>query len=122
MEWLAGINNQVNTTNTEKFKAQLIQLKAEIEEIQKYSHESTKPVELDQAKVGRLSRMDAMQGQQMAKETSRRREIELLAIGGALRRLESGDFGNCSVCDEEIDIRRLTVNPTSTRCIKCVED
>ena len=84
--------------------------------------ESGKTVELDQTLMGRLSRIDAMQGQQMAKETSRRREIELLAIGGALRRLESGDFGNCSVCDEEIDIRRLTVNPTSTRCIKCVED
>jgi DnaK suppressor protein len=112
----------MNTIETEKFKQQLFNLKVEIEEIQKHSHESTQPVELDQAKVGRLSRMDAMQGQQMAKETSRRREIELLAIGGALRRLESGDFGFCSICDEEIDMRRLTVNPTSTRCIKCVED
>ena len=107
--------------DTERFKTRLIRLKSELEALQESSHESTQPVELDQARVGRLSRMDAMQGQQMAQETARRRDLQLNAIEGALRRLDSGDFGYCSVCDEEIDIRRLRVNPTSTRCIKCMD-
>ena len=78
-------------------------------------------MELDQASVGRLSRMDAMQSQQMAQELARRRQQQLVRIEGALRRIESGDYGYCSVCDEEIDVRRLTLDPTNTRCVKCAD-
>lgn len=79
-------------------------------------------VELDQASVGRLSRMDALQGQQMAQEAERRRQRQLLAVEGALRRLEQGDYGDCFVCAEPIDPRRLLVDPTITRCIACAEE
>lgn len=111
----------MNDTDIQRLKAELLALQQDLEILQAASHDATLPVELDQTRVGRLSRMDAMQGQQMAKETSRRREQQLLAIGGALRRIEAGDFGYCSVCDEEIDIRRLDVNPTTTRCINCMK-
>jgi DnaK suppressor protein len=57
----------------------------------------------------------------MAQETERRRQQQLARIEAALRRIESGDYGYCYVCGEEIDIRRLAVDPTMTRCIKCVE-
>ena len=57
----------------------------------------------------------------MARESARRREQELVAIGGALRRIESGEYGSCSVCGEQIDVRRLLVAPTSTRCVVCAE-
>ena len=65
--------------------------------------------------------MDAMQAQQMAQETGRRRQQQVTKIDAALHRIESGDYGYCYVCGEEIDIRRLAVDPTITRCIKCVE-
>jgi len=78
-------------------------------------------VELDQASVGRLSRMDAMQAQQMARDSEERRRQRLLRIEGALRRMESGDYGYCFVCGEEIDVRRLHADPSHTRCIKCVD-
>jgi DnaK suppressor protein len=71
------------------------------------------------ASVGRLSRMDAMQAQQMAQETERRRQQQLMKVEGALRRMESGEYGYCFVCGEEIDLRRLALDPTNTRCIKC---
>lgn len=100
---------------------QLLRLRAELREQEILFRETTEPVELDQAKVGRLSRMDAMQAQQMALETSRRRQRQLARIDGALHRVESGDYGWCFVCHQEIDVRRLAVDPTSTRCIKCVE-
>ena len=101
------------------YKEQLLSFKAELKAIQADSSHDSKPVELDQAMVGRLSRMDAMQGQAMAQATARRRKEQLQRIKGALRRLDSGDFGYCAVCDDEIDPKRLTVDPTITRCIKC---
>lgn len=108
-------------TEIEQFKQRLYELKSELETIAQTSKDAAKPVELDQASVGRLSRMDAMQAQQMAMETDHRRTIQLTAVEGALRRIESGDFGFCFKCDDEIDLRRLNVDPTITRCLKCKE-
>jgi DnaK suppressor protein len=51
------------------------------------------PVELDQTKVGRLLRMDAMQQQAMAQATARRSEQELQRIRTALARMAAGDYG-----------------------------
>lgn len=52
-------------------------------------------------------------------ETDHRRATQLTAVEGALRRIESDDFGFCFKCDDEIDLRRLNVDPTITRCLKC---
>lgn len=101
------------------FAERLQQLKAELLKIASEAKESTRPVILDQASVGRLSRMDAMQAQQMAQESERRREGQLLRIEGAMRRMEAGTFGRCFKCGEDIDLRRLEVDPTMTRCVGC---
>lgn len=106
---------------TEHFREKLLALKAALEDIEATSGEATRTVELDQQSVGRLSRMDALQAQQMAKASETRRKQELVRIEGALRRLDSGDFGLCFVCDDEIDPRRLEINPTITRCLACAE-
>lgn len=105
----------------EGFRSQLLALKVELQSLQDDSSEDGKPVELDQAKVGRLSRMDALQGQQMALEARRRRQQQLLGIEAALRRLDAGDYGYCISCDEKIDPRRLAFDPASTLCIKCAQ-
>ena len=99
----------------------MLGLRSELLELEKASGETTRPVVLDQASVGRLSRMDAMQAQQMAKEVSRRRQHQLLKIEGALRRIESGEYGYCFVCGEDIGVRRLSIDPSNTHCIECDE-
>jgi DnaK suppressor protein len=106
----------------ERLRARLLELRSELEDLEQASHADTGPVELDQARVGRLSRMDAMQAQEMAQETARRRQRQLVEIDGALRRMDSGDFGYCFVCGEAIDIRRLEADPANTRCVGCAED
>lgn len=82
-------------------------------------NESSKTVELDQSKVGRLSRMDALQGQAMTKETKHRHEEGLRNITSALARIESGDYGYCLKCDELISTARLEVDPAASLCINC---
>ena len=105
----------------ERFRQELLRLRTDLQALDKESEEAEKPVELDQARVGRLSRMDAMQGQQMAREAARRRQYRLQMIEGALRRMDAGDYGCCTQCGEEIDIRRLEFDPANPRCIKCAE-
>lgn len=83
------------------------------------SKDAGKPVILDQSMVGRLSRMDAMQGAEMAQEASRRRKLQLARIPSALARIDTGDFGLCVDCDEEIVLGRLRIDPTYTLCVSC---
>ena len=78
-------------------------------------------VELDQARVGRLSRMDAMQAQAMSRETGRRRRGYLLDIDTALERIHSGEYGSCYECDEPIHPGRLQADPAARLCIICAE-
>jgi DnaK suppressor protein len=81
--------------------------------------ESRKPVELDQSSVGRLSRIDSMQMQEMALASERRRETELLRIEAAIRRIDNEDYGFCIVCDEPIAPRRLEADPAVPTCVRC---
>ena len=101
------------------YKKLLLNLKSETEIQSKIAKESTKTVELDQSRVGRLSRMDAMQSQALAVETERRRKIKLQKIDIALKRIESGEYGYCAQCDEIISKGRLDIDPTSIICVKC---
>jgi DnaK suppressor protein len=104
------------------FRQTLISLKDEIEQLKNTSREAAGTVALDQSKVGRLSRIDALQAQQMAQEMARRRQIQLQKIDSALRRMDAGEYGYCVICDEEIAVARLEFDPASTRCINCMED
>ena len=76
-------------------------------------------VTLDQQSVGRLSRMDAMQQQAMAKATQTRKDTESRQIKAALQRLGGGEFGYCLRCGEAIPEARLSLTPTATTCVAC---
>ena len=79
----------------------------------------SRPVELDQSRVGRLSRMDAMQDQQMVLELRRRKKRQLLEVGNAIKRIEEGNFGICIFCRKEISHERLEAFPEVQTCITC---
>ena len=82
---------------------------------------SAHTVELDQARMGRLSRMDALQSQAMSIEANRRRDQLIIQIKAALQRIDSGDYGICLSCGDKIDLKRLTINPATTLCVACAE-
>jgi DnaK suppressor protein len=97
----------------------LLKLREELQAIAESADESAAVVELDQTKVGRLSRMDAMQAQAMAKASGARREQMLRQIEAALKRIDNDEYGYCRDCDEPINPKRLEFDPTSVLCIDC---
>jgi len=103
----------------QKFKKLLLEQQQELVDLAQEVKDAIKPVNLDQSSVGRLSRMDAMQSQAMAQENSRRRKVQLIRISAALERIEEEEYGYCAVCDEEINIRRLEVDPAAPFCVTC---
>lgn len=77
------------------------------------------PVELDQARVGRRSRMDDMQHQAMAQAAGRLAALEAQRIRTALERIATGDYGDCIRCEEDIAQARLQADPSALTCIAC---
>lgn len=109
----------VMTIDIATFKTRLADRKAELVQMLGDSAEARKPVELDQSRFGRLSRMDALQSQAMATETARLRKDELKRIDAALERIDGGEYGYCVSCGEKIGEKRLELDPSAASCIDC---
>ena len=104
------------------FRTTLLNLKTELQAASSSGQEAAKTVELDQTTIGRVSRrMDALQDQAMAQASQQRRLIQLQRIESALQRIETGAFGWCMKCGEEIARKRLDVDPTAPLCIICAD-
>lgn len=93
--------------------------RAELSDLSRSTESDRAPVELDQTRVGRLSRMDALQGQEMAKAQEARRAQELQRIAAALKRFDDDTYGLCLRCGDEIAEGRLRADPAIPLCIGC---
>ena len=100
------------------FRNRLETLAKEINEDLNASKDSAGIVKLDTS-IGRLSRMDAMQNQQMALEMRRRQENQLLRIKNAFKRMDQGRYGLCGKCKHPIAEERLEVSPDTVMCVQC---
>lgn len=103
-------------------KARLLKLIDDLTQEDALGADDQKTVILDQTSVGRLSRMDALQRQAMAKATQARRAISLIKLKAALDRIEAGEYGFCTECGEDIDAKRLDLDPAAPRCLSCTQD
>jgi DnaK suppressor protein len=101
------------------FRTRLEAMRAELTSLAEGARETGSTVELDQTRVGRLSRMDALQGHAMDQATERRRQQSIQRIDAALKRIEDGEFGECVTCGGAIAPARLEADPTVAVCIKC---
>ena len=94
---------------------------ADIQAVLQSNSDST--VELDQSRVGRLSRMDAMQHQQIAKAQLSAAKEKLIRYGNVLQMFDADPegYGYCVFCEELIPFARLRLRPESRVCVPCLE-
>ena len=103
-------------------REKLVAMREDLESIADTGDDPAAVVQLDQTKVGRLSRMDALQTQAMAMASGQRRATQLREIDAALRRIDEGSYGDCERCEEPINPRRLEADPTARLCIDCASN
>jgi len=48
-------------------------------------------------------------------------EERLMAVNQALARIKRGTYGYCQICKEEIEEKRLKINPVAKTCIKHIK-
>jgi DnaK suppressor protein len=105
--------------------AQLAELRDDLESIRrrlerslKLTADAARPVQLDQTSVGRLSRIDAIQNQQLTMGLEERENARYAQVLEALARIAAGTYGVCG-CGGAIQFERLLVFPETVRCGVC---
>ena len=109
---------ELEPAQIEELEALLKANRQEIEDRLRATLEGAKPVDLDEP-IGRLSRVDAIQAQQITRAQRGRDEASLKMIKAALARIARGDYGLCARCDEPIGLPRLRARPESAMCVGC---
>jgi DnaK suppressor protein len=103
----------------ETLRERLVELVTDIEGSLRASAGAADPVVLDQSSVGRLSRMDAMQQQAMAKAMRQKAQLRLSQCKAALSAFDRDEYGLCRKCEEPIGYPRLSAKPEAPFCLAC---
>jgi len=98
----------------DKIEALIQQLQAEIET----TAPDTAAVSPDNA-IGRVSRMDSILSQEVAKASVAAKQKRILDLTAARLRLDEGRFGWCAECQEDIEMERLAAAPETVFCRVC---
>ena len=101
----------------DKFKKQLEEMAAELRASLDKT-DATDAVQLDTS-IGRLSRMDAMQSQQMAIALKVRQQQSLTRVENALEAIRNNTYGECRRCKKPIALERLEGQPDAFLCVEC---
>lgn len=109
----------MDETQLARYRSALTARLKALDEEDARGQDGQKTVTLDQQAVGRLSRMDALQNQAMAKAQAQRRDGERRRIAAAFHRMAGGEYGYCTDCGEPLDEERLNADPTLPRCLSC---
>ncbi len=112
------MNDEPTASQVAELREDLLTLRDDLTTLLALSHADAKPVSLE-SPIGRLSRMDAIQQQQMAKASRSMSQLRLKQVAGALGAIEQGDYGSCKRCEEPIGYRRLKAKPETPFCVEC---
>ena len=104
------------------FKVQVKELlhkkKAKLEKDISELEESTRAEAPDSA-IGRVSRMDSINNRSVNEATLRKKKLQLLKIGEALKTVDTPGFGLCMRCGKHIPVQRILLMPESKVCVEC---
>ncbi|APS00818.1 TraR/DksA family transcriptional regulator [Pajaroellobacter abortibovis] len=111
----------MNKATLKKFKVLLTEKRDEILKKAKQTLEQDMTLDVEDLS----DEMDLASSEYLQSFTFRLRGREkglLEKIEQALEKIESGEFGQCQSCGEEIAIKRLEARPETDLCIHCKEE
>ena len=83
--------------------------------------DKTKPIAPD-CSLGRLTRQEMMQEQQVNEHALHEAKIRLNKLTYALQKVDEERYGICAECEDEISFGRLMILPESTHCVACKQE
>ena len=108
---------------TAPYRQQLLDLRASVLEQLAQQRGGTVPRAdaLGRAPQPEDSRAQSASERELAYALDERETAEVMAIDAALRRIDAGNYGECTACGAEIPAARLKAAPEAERCIRCQE-
>ena len=80
----------------------------------------TEPVKPENS-LGRISRMDAINNKSLMEVSLRNKRDKLTKLRVALVNIDNENFGQCKMCKNPIQPKRLIYMPESNRCVRCAD-
>jgi DnaK suppressor protein len=122
--WDEGINPHKGATAMKsemvaKFKKVLLEQRDQITLSRKWAMDGLAVNTDDLSDEMDLSAAELVQS--MSLQLHGRELMTLRQINEGLARMESGTFGSCGECSEDIELGRLQAKPTATLCLGCQE-
>ena len=112
--------SELTGAQCEELHNDLLSLRDEIERILVLTKEGVRPVDLEEP-IGRLTRMDSLQRQSLARSNRSSLELKRRQVVASLTAIKRGEYGLCRRCEEPIAFKRLKVRPEAPFCIECQE-
>ena len=103
----------------DRLRQLLVQRRDSLKSLLAQFESAAEPVTLDQQSFGRVSRIDAIQQQQMVVANKAHAAQELLRTESALQKINDGTYGVCARCGEPIALARLEVQAAADLCLVC---
>ena len=101
---------ELNRAQIEELRRDLLVLRGEIDKLLGLTRDGVRPVDLDEP-IGRLTRMDSMQMQSLARASRAGLQVKQRQVLAALDFISAGEYGPC----------RLKVRPETPFCLSCQE-
>ena len=101
-----------------ELKQNLIDLEIHLEAISKAGQAADKTVDLD-LPIGRLTRIDAIQQQEMDEAGRRQAAMRHKLVKTVLALFADDEYGYCKQCEEPIGYKRLKARPEALFCVEC---
>lgn len=102
----------------ESFRTKIEARIRELEDSMESTKEDREAISPDKS-IGRLSRLDSMQMQQMALGMNSRMQEEARQLKEALKRIDNSRYGICEMCRQDIPMERLEFQLDATICVDC---
>ncbi len=112
------MKNDLTPDQFKQLKEKLFKLKSELEIFLEVSKRNAKPVDLEEP-IGRISRMDAMQGQSLAKANKQSLILKSKQVTASINDITNNSYGLCRLCKNPIGFNRLNAKPETPFCINC---
>ena len=120
---MPAVREELTAAQRADIRARLDAVVADLEALVRDEDGLADTVVLDQSRMGRVSRVDALQHQQMAAAGRRRAEARLERVHAAIERFDDApdEYDWCPGCGEPIGYPRLKAVPESVFCVPCLQ-
>lgn len=114
-------SDHFKTKDLDNFKETLLKKKSELIQLLHKNQSYGREIDSEGEAMDIVDKASSSYTKEFLFSRSNQERLFLLAIEEALDRIEAGSFGECSNCDEPINLKRIQAVPWAKLCLACQE-